>query len=458
MAKILYISFGYEPLWGGGMVKNQLGLMKNLIITGHAVTYFTAGRYDFKRKIYLRPRKISGIRAIEMVNSPNFYDPYGYCTNPENHCSNIEIERLLTEVIESAKPDLVHISDLRMHTASVIEIVKRFDLPIVKTIENFGDLCPKGDLMFKDELPCIDFDEGKKCLMCLSKYKKQVIPITHRIKGSIHYEHYFPIIAKIGWLKKLIPKAIKQTTASFVQYSPKAYANRRKFFIEMLNKCDVVHTTSKNIAQRFINCGINPEIIRTIPLSAEGLSEINPRSDFEPKYPITFGYRGKLHTRKGVQILLAAFSRLDQEKCRLIIYGDGDLSFFSAYDGNKLNIDYRGTYRKNQINRVLKEIDIGVVPSIWEEVFGIVGLEYINARIPIIASNIGGISEWLKDGENGFLFNPGDSYELFSIMKRFLRNPSLITQLQKKIKPWKNMKAYAQEMSTLYKSLIHNNG
>jgi len=435
------------------MVKNQIGLMKNLILTGHDVIYFTAGRYDFRKEEYLHFRTINGIKAVELVNSPNFYDPYGYSTNPAYHCSHTKIENMASEVIEYIKPHIVHISDLRMHTASIIKVTKKFNIPIVKTIENFGDLCPKGDLMFQDESPCIDFDNGKKCLICLSKYTCRNIPIIHRVKGSIHYEYLFPFVSRLRGLKKLIPRGRKQLNYLSLEYPSKAYAERRRFFIEMLNKCDVIHTTSRNIAQRFINNGVRPEIVRTISLSAEGLSEIRTRKDFEPRYPIIFGYRGKLHTRKGVHILLSAFSRLNQQASKLIIYGDGDLSLLSSHS-QELNIDYRGKYRRNQINIALKDIDVGVVPSIWEEIFGIVGLEYINARIPVIASNIGGINEWLKDGENGFLFTPGNSDELFALMNRFVKNPELITQLQKRIKPWKTMNTYVREIDSLYKEIL----
>lgn len=451
--KILYISFGYEPFWSGGMVKNQLGLMKNLTIIGHDVTYFTAGRYNLKKKVYLREININGINAIEMVNSLNLYDPYCYCTDPTSHCSNSKIEKTTQKVIEYVKPDQIHISDLRMHSASVIELLKKNNLPVVKTIHNFWDLCPKGDLMFKDKSSCVDFDEGRNCLICLAKYKKQGIPLIHRIKGSINYACYYPLLTKIGGLKKFIPRRMKQTATVHRQYTAEAYLDRRRFFIKMLNKCDIVHTTSKNIARQLIGYGVNPHIIMTVPLSAEGLSDIKPKIDIVPQYPITFGYRGKLHSRKGIQVLLSAFSRLDQTKCKLVIYGDGDLNLLKPFTQKELNIEYRGRYRKNQINHVLQEIDIGVVPSIWEEIFGIVGLEYINARIPVIGSNIGGISEWLKDGVNGFLFNPGNRNELFTIMNRFLNDPTLIVHVQKKIKRWKTGKTYAQEISALYDSI-----
>ena len=53
-----------------------------------------------------------------------------------------------------------------------------------------------------------------------------------------------------------------------------------------------------------------------------------------------------------------------------------------------------------------------VVPSVWLETFSLVGLEaYANMK-PVIGSRIGGIRDWLKDGETGWFVEPGDSVDL----------------------------------------------
>jgi glycosyltransferase involved in cell wall biosynthesis len=48
-----------------------------------------------------------------------------------------------------------------------------------------------------------------------------------------------------------------------------------------------------------------------------------------------------------------------------------------------------------------------VVPSLWPEPFGLVGLEAARLSVPAVAFDVGGVTEWLKDGVNGFLA-PGD--------------------------------------------------
>jgi len=119
-----------------------------------------------------------------------------------------------------------------------------------------------------------------------------------------------------------------------------------------------------------------------------------------------------------------------------------------------LNIEFRGPFRHGQLNRLLQQIDVGLVPSIWEEAFGITGIEFLAAKIPVIASNIGGIPEWLKDEENGFLVEPNNIEELAGKMELFVNKPELISEIQKKIKPWKSFNEHTDEILRLYEEVI----
>ncbi|UCD06630.1 MAG: glycosyltransferase [candidate division WOR-3 bacterium] len=452
--RILYISFGYRPYWSGGMVRNQIGLMKNLQAMGHQLSYFTACRYDLRNKPYLRSRKIEGLTAIELVNSPNLYDPYCYRTNPESHCSDVAVETLTEKVVNSVRPDIVHISDMRMQCASIIALIRRRGIPVVKTFHNYWDLCPKSDLLFDDKELCSDIANGAKCLICLSRYESGGIPFMHRVKGSIPYEYLFPLVSRLGGLKKAMGRR-RDSDCKPVDFSAKAYLNRRNYFIDMLNSCSAIHTTSRSVGKLIHGYGIDVRRVNVISLSAEGLSEIAAKPDHTGKLPITFGYRGRLHSRKGINVLLDAFSHLDQGKCRLLVYGDGNRNIMGPFLNCGLNIEYRGSYVPEEVNDKLEEIDVGIVPSIWEEIFGIVGLEYLNARIPVIASNIGGISEWLKEGRNGYLFPPGNTGALTKAMNKFIEEPKLVLHLQRRMNPWKSVRTYAAEISQLYEKVLN---
>ncbi len=435
------------------MVLYQMDLMKQLQNLGHAVVYLAGGRYDLKKRPYLTRTVIDGIKTVEIVNSPNVYDPYCYRTDPDSHCRDGIIEKMTKETITLEEPDLIHIHDLRMHGASVIDIARGFGLPVIKTLHNFWDFCPKDNLLYKEDSLCEDYADGGKCLECLTRYPDMSIPFSQRVKGTIRSRFFISKLTHIARLTRGMSPRASINGYYPLRFSANSYKRRREYFTRMLNNCDVVHAVSDYSRKKFINYGVNRDIVKTIHLSVKSVSEIIPRPLFFAHYPITFGYRGGINKKKGVHVLLAAFSQLDQQRCKLQIYGYGDMSILKQYSGRKLNVEYMGAYSPDEVKESLKTIDVGVVPSMWEEPFPCVGLEYISARIPIVASKIGGIPEWLQDGENGYLVSPGNVHKLKEAMQRFIDEPKMISKLQRKMKPWKTMRAHAIEISNLYHDL-----
>ena len=80
---------------------------------------------------------------------------------------------------------------------------------------------------------------------------------------------------------------------------------------------------------------------------------------------------------------------------------------FRRHLAKELNLNSRvefiGYRSHEELQRYFQRATVGVVPSVWPEPFGMVGLEFMHHQLPVIAFNSGGISDWLKDGHNGFL-------------------------------------------------------
>ena len=73
--------------------------------------------------------------------------------------------------------------------------------------------------------------------------------------------------------------------------------------------------------------------------------------------------------------------------------------------------------------------DIVAVPSIWEEPFGLVAVEGMAARKPIVASRTGGLAEIVRHEETGLLFEPGDAAALAGCLSQLLDDPEYGTRL-----------------------------
>ncbi|MBI2356910.1 glycosyltransferase family 4 protein [Candidatus Dojkabacteria bacterium] len=143
-------------------------------------------------------------------------------------------------------------------------------------------------------------------------------------------------------------------------------------------------------------------------------------------------YVGRLVEKKGVDILINAYIKLTGEISNLpplYIVGDGsesDRLEDIAKDSSTIKFVGKGTTSSvfEYMNRA-----IALVSPSREESFGIVNLEAMARGVPVIASRVGGIPEYLIHGENGLLFEIDNIDELASHIKYLLENPQIREKL-----------------------------
>lgn len=128
--------------------------------------------------------------------------------------------------------------------------------------------------------------------------------------------------------------------------------------------------------------------------------------------PLTIGYFGQLERNKGVELLLKAVSELDSSIVKkVIICGTGkEEANLKVQAKNDTRIIFKGKISHEQAQKIMAQVDLTVVPSIWEEPFGRVIIESYAQGTPVIASNVGGIPEVIY--KKSYLFNPSEPKEL----------------------------------------------
>lgn len=142
---------------------------------------------------------------------------------------------------------------------------------------------------------------------------------------------------------------------------------------------------------------------------------------------IVLGFVGQLDARKGIGVLLSAFEsiRLKVQNVRLVFVGTGPLREMIESEmrskGWQNHIVLAGFVE--DVPAVMQAIDILVLPSYWEG-FGIVLIEAMSARKPVIGTNISSMPEIVVNGETGYLIKPGDSEELAHFATELLLDAS----------------------------------
>ncbi len=120
-------------------------------------------------------------------------------------------------------------------------------------------------------------------------------------------------------------------------------------------------------------------------------------------------FLGRLVYQKGVHVLIGAMPRILSSYSRvkrdvkLVIVGEGSmrkqLERDAAYLDVSKNIVFTGYQDDHTVRSLLKAVDVVVVPSLYEP-FGIVVLEAMAAKAPVVASDVGGLSELISDAED----------------------------------------------------------
>ena len=184
--------------------------------------------------------------------------------------------------------------------------------------------------------------------------------------------------------------------------------------LALLPSYRAIVTLSTHMHQEYERHGLRATLIRGA-IEAGPVSDIAPAPTGDREWRLLFV--GRMDNLKGGSFLIDALPLAARELKRtlsLTFAGDGPAralwSTRAAALGRRdsqLRIEFAGWLDREEVDRQMAAADLLVLPSVWPEPFGLVGLEAGHRRLPVAAFDVGGISEWLRPGINGHLA-PGD--------------------------------------------------
>lgn len=154
-----------------------------------------------------------------------------------------------------------------------------------------------------------------------------------------------------------------------------------------------------------------------------------------PGSPMRLLFAGRLVERKGVDVLLQALALLDPSlPITLSVVGDGPIRPRLEEEAVRLGLDQRvhfaGFVSSDELGRHFEECDALLLPAKIDEKgdtegLGVVLIEALSLRRPVIASRAGGILDIVEDGRTGLLVPPGDAQALAEAILRYFTDPDL---------------------------------
>ena len=184
----------------------------------------------------------------------------------------------------------------------------------------------------------------------------------------------------------------------------------------------------------------NKDKFREIPFYVD-TEKIFPREDLKKKDYKELMFAGgldKAHYFKGVDVLIRSFSKVKtNKKIKLTITGDGELKEEYIKLSKSLKIEERvnfvGRLSFNELIKLYQRSDLLILPSINNnEAFGIVLIEAMACKTPVIASNLPGVRKVFKNNFSGLLIEPRNEEDLSNKIEEMINNESKTSEMGEK--------------------------
>jgi len=281
---------------------------------------------------------------------------------------NIKAYKKIKRILEKEAPDIVHIHNYKGLSTLSFKAVKDLNMPLAFTAHDYSPICIRSNLL-----------NGK---------------------GEICENPRIPC---------------------------KIYNKIQKFLIQ--DKPDIVTAPSGFVMKQLENAGLFSDA-RKIVLHNPVETETQPVEKSYDTLDILFV--GSLSGHKGPDILIRAFRELENDNLRLHILGKGpDEDELRKLAEGDDRIIFHGFLSGDELMDMYQRGNMTVLPSIWYDNSPMVIYESLMNSTPVIASRIGGIPELVRDGYNGFLFEPGSVVELSRILKKISEDPSILKGLER---------------------------
>ncbi len=368
--KICFINTLYYPFQVGGAEKSVQILAESLVNHKHESIVVTIGQKNYIDNI-------NGVK-IYICKNNNIYWPY----NDNDHNTLLKtawhsintynhlMAKKIGKILDLECPDLVHTNNLSSISTIVWKEIKKRGIPIVHTLRDYHLLCYRSTM----------FEKGKNCsnpcMLCKSS----------------------------SYIKK-----------------------KCSFFV------DIVVGNSKFILDRHLEYGyFKKSTLKTVIYNANNPQQSNIISKKHKSNRIKIGYIGNLHPSKGVELLLETTTKYLSDSCEVWIAGKGK-SIYESYLNKKFSEPYIHFLGFTEISYFFSNIDILIVPSLWNEPLPRAVIEAYMFGVPVISSNRGGIPEIINDCQTGVIFDPEEPDSLVNSIKLFLNNNTMIDDMRPKI-------------------------
>jgi glycosyltransferase involved in cell wall biosynthesis len=445
--KVLFTTHQFFPESRAGVEIVTLGLARGLKARGHEPLVLAAKRTVPHSDLFpgeTEDYQFEGI-PVRRIGRPE----EGLTRPYELNYRNDDMAEKTREYVREVGPDLVHAMHLQGLSASVLPVFEEFGLPVVFTAADFWTVCPVLDLRRHDGVMC-EGPDVSHCVRCIAS--RSTDPRLQKAAGLVP-----------GAVTRAAGPASRTPLSrfSFPLRQVGAVRERPAYIRDRMESVDRILAYTRLTRDLLVANGIGRGKIRVSPYGIDTSHVAHARSARRPSATLRFGFVGTLAPHKGPDVAVRAFGMLPPGvDATLSVHGSekgyetyaAGLRALAADDGR---ISFLGPFSREDLGSVLVDLDVLVVPSRWYENAPGVIFEAFAAGMPVIATDLGGMSEFVKPGKNGLLFALENAEDLAGQLRALIEDRGLLERLRAGIEPVKNVGEYAGELIELYGTLAY---
>ena len=333
----------------------------------------------------------AGCHDIEVVDGISVDRIAHVSMDPDDDFIRPEMARYFDAVLASFQPDAVHFHNVSGLGAALIRRTRARHVFSVLTLHDYWGVCFKNTRLRNDGTLCSDSDA---CSVCR--------PTIRSPQGQL------PIRL------------------------------RRDFVLDCLDSADQILSPSASLAKEYEASGLASPRIEVLSNGID-IDVIEPRPR-QKQEVVHFLCASHLGSHKGIPVLLDAAEQLRRDvalrgRWQLTLAGSGQLAKGLKND-LKLReldglVDYAGKLSRPELLDQLHRSDAVILASVWPENQPVILMEAIASGAALIATDIGGNPELVRDGVTGLLVRPQDSHALAKAMRRLIESPDELVRMSR---------------------------
>lgn len=445
MKKILYynwIQFDEKEKRGGGVTVYQKNIIEEFIKKEEYKVYFLSSGVEynfFKKKTYIEKTKnIYGekCKSYKIINSPVPAPGITILNFQKELEESKELKEIFKKFIDENGPfEVIHFNNLEGLSLDILDLKQIYrETKFIYSLHNYYFCCPKVNLWKADQENCFTL-EKKECNSCI---KYDLAKNKIKMLGNIFY-----FTNKIGISEKTIINLLNLIKSRKYKRNKNYENNNNKNFNYLkfkeimnkkLNNIDKFLAVSDRVKEIAILEGIKREKIETLYIGTK-FATTQEKKCIAPIYKTKFkiAYFGYMKKEKGFYFFIEALEKLESKIAKdidiLLATKVTDKEIVKKIDRLKERynfVELKNGYTHNEVKELLKDVNLGVVPVLWEDNLPQVAIEFVANGVPIITSDLGGAQELSKVKE--FIFKNNNINDFQKKLISIIKNRNLLDE------------------------------